>query len=129
MGKRTPNPRITKKELGLLKGALRRVFSRSELRRRVVEAAVIPGYKDPDRPRVTKWVRCKSCGRPCPKYKAEADHEHPIIPVDQTLESMSFDDLVDNLWCPEYDINIVHRECHLVKSKAENRERRKRKKS
>jgi hypothetical protein len=45
------NPRVTSKERGLLKGAIRRVFSRSDLRRKVIELSRID-HTDSTRPRV-----------------------------------------------------------------------------
>lgn len=117
------NPRITKKELGLLKGSIRRVFSRSELRRAVVEAARIQ-HTDPSRPRVTKWVRCAECKKPTPAYLAQVDHMDPLVPIESTLENMDWNTLIDRAWCEANRLQILDKQCHNVKTKAENKLRR-----
>lgn len=111
------------KERGLLKGAIRRVFSRSELRRKVIELSRID-YTDPQRPRVTKWSRCDYCYAPVPTYLIEVDHVCPIIPINKTLEDMDWDALVNNVWCGIENLRPSCKECHRIKTKAENVERR-----
>ena len=121
------NPRISKKERGLLKGAIRRVFSRSEVRRAVVEASRIV-YTDPARPRVTKLSMCSTCKQPVPTYLLQVDHVEPIVKVTETLEDLSWDELVNRIWCGEENLEPVCKPCHTIKSKAENALRRKHKK-
>lgn len=121
------NDRLTKKDKGLLKGAFRRVFSRSELRRRVVAASLIE-YVDSARPRVKKWSRCKECKQPVPAYLAEVDHREPLVPLNMSFDEMSLDLIVDRLWCEESKLDVLCKPCHKVKSKSENAERRKLKK-
>ena len=122
------NPRLTKKEKGLLKGAIRRVFSRSELRRKALELSLVKDYADPKRPRVTKWGRCTKCNKMEPAYLLEVDHEEPVVPVDGSFEDMSIDELVDRIWCDERLLKPMCKPCHKLKSKEENKERRRLKK-
>jgi len=118
--KKPDNP----KERNLVKGALRRVFSRSELRRRAVEKALVKDYVDPSRPRVTKWGRCADCGKMEALYKMQVDHKDPVVPLDKALEDLSWDDVVDRLWTDERNLQALCQECHKTKSKEENKERR-----
>lgn len=118
------NPRITRKELGLIKGALRRVFSRSELRRKVLESYTIP-HVDETRPRVGKWGYCTRCGEVTPRYLLEIDHVSPLIGVTESLDDLSWDAVVDRLWCEESNLKPCCKPCHKQKSKIENKERRK----
>lgn len=122
--KKPDNP----KERNLIKGAIRRVFSRSELRRRAVEKALVKDYVDPNRPRVTKWGRCSSCKEMTPLYKMQVDHDSPIVPVDSSLEEMSWDQVIDNVWCDERNLKPLCETCHKSKTKEENATRRKLKK-
>ena len=117
-----------KKEQGLLKGAIRRVFSRSELRRQVVEKSLVKEYFDPESPRVKKWFKCPECVKMIPAYKGQVDHQEPLIPIDSSLEEMSWDEVVDRAWCNEDNLKLICIPCHKVKSKAENKERRRIKK-
>lgn len=118
------NPRITHKERGLLKGAVRRVFSRSELRAQVVAASRID-HQDPERPRVKKWSRCASCKLPTATYQMQVDHIEPLQPIGVALDEMSMDDLVNRAWCDVKNLQALCLQCHKAKSKLENAERRK----
>lgn len=115
------------KERGLIKGAIRRVFSRSELRREVIALSRID-YTDPERPRVTKWSRCSECLKPIPTYLLECDHIEPLVPLDKKLEDMTWDEVVERAWCDIANLRPVCKPCHKLKSKLENAERRRRNK-
>jgi hypothetical protein len=122
------NPRITKKERSLIKGGIRRAFSRSELRERAVAASRVDHF-DPLRPRVKKWSRCSKCQNLTPTYQIELDHLEPIIPVDRAFEEMSLDEVVDRTWCKETLLQPLCPECHETKTQAENKVRRDNKKA
>ena len=115
------------KERNLIKGAIRRVFSRSELRRRALDAAQIKDYHDPSRKRVTRWGKCSMCQALTPLYLLEIDHTDPIIPTDSSLEEMSWDQVIDRVWCDERNLRAMCKSCHAQKSTLENKERRKNK--
>lgn len=119
------NPRITAKERNLLKGAVRRVFSRSDLRRAVLEAATIQHF-DLSRPRVKKWIQCAVCKQPSARYEAQVDHIDPIVPLHLTLEGMSWDTVVDRTWCEENNLQAICEDpCHKQKTKLEREARKK----
>lgn len=107
---------------------MRRAFSRSELHKKALERSIIKEYGDPNRKRVTKWSKCNECGKMEPTYLMELDHSEPVIPIDTSFEDMSLDDVVDRLWCDESLLKPLCHECHLLKSKSENAERRRLKK-
>lgn len=117
------NPRMTAKERGLLKGAIRRVFSRSDLRRSALAAAQIV-HSDPSRPRVKKWGRCPDCLQPTPLYLMEVDHLLPIVPIGSALETMDADELINRVWCATEQLLAKCKPCHKVKTQAENKARR-----
>jgi len=109
--------------MGLLKGAIRRVFSRSELRKRVIAKAVVD-HRDPSRPRVTKWVRCNQCKQVTPAYLAEVDHLIPIVKIEEIGYNIDCNTLVDRIWCSEDLLQVLDKTCHAAKTKAENAQRR-----
>ena len=121
------NPRITKKEQGLIKGSLRRVFSRSDLRRSVIEAAIIR-HSDPSRKAVKTWCLCNECRKPEAKSYMVVDHVLPIVGIEETLDSMSWDELINRLWCDISNLQALCEDCHKIKTKEENAARRKYKK-
>jgi 5-methylcytosine-specific restriction endonuclease McrA len=117
------NPRLTNKERNLLKGAVRRVFSRSELRNEVIKQSVIE-HSDPDRKRVKTWVLCAECKRPEAKSNVAVDHILPVVPLDSDFNHMSFDHLIDNLWCDIRNLQVLCETCHDSKTQYENKLRR-----
>lgn len=112
----------TKKERGLIKGALRRVFSRSDLRRSALDASIIT-HSDPERPRVKKWCKCHNCKNPLAAYQADVDHVYPVVPLDKTLDDMTWDEVVNRLWCDRMHLQILCKTCHDSKSKDERKSR------
>lgn len=117
------NPRITKKEKNLIKGALRRVFSRSELRRSILQSAIIK-HSDSKRKRVKTWVKCEQCGCPEAISNVDVDHKIPVVPINSSLDKMPFEELVNNIWCDEKNLQILCSQCHDEKSAAEMKLRR-----
>lgn len=122
------NPRVTPKDRGLIKAAIRRAFSRSDLRRQVLEESILPNHVDLSRPRVKKWGKCAECKIPTPKSYLVIDHINPVIPVDESFEDMSLDEVVDRMWCWASNLQALCNECHLTKTKKENKIRRDNKK-
>lgn len=123
--KKPDNP----KERNLLKGAIRRVFSRSELRRRALDAALVKDYSDPSRKRVTRWGRCAACNKLEPLYLLEIDHTEPLIPLDSSLEEMTWDEVVNRAWCDQRLLQAICKPCHKLKNSGEMKQRRANKKA
>lgn len=112
------NNRLKPKERGLLKGAIRRVFSRSDLRKEAIEAVAV-SHSDPSRPRVKKWGICPLCTNHTPLYLFQVDHLDPIIPTNSSLEEMTWDDVVNRTWCDANNLQAICPTCHIAKTKAE----------
>lgn len=119
---------ISAKERNLIKGALRRVFSRSDLRKSALDLTVVPGYKDPARPRVSKWSRCAECKSMTPSYLLDMDHRTPIVPLDIPLDEMTLEELVERMWCSIENLQGLCETCHNFKSGSETKERAKHRK-
>ena len=115
------------KERNLIKGSLRRVFSRSELREEALQKTRIE-HIDANRPRVTKWSWCPECGLIEPTYLMEVDHVEPLIPLNSSLDEMDWNEVVDRLWCDISNLNPVCKPCHHGKSALETKERKRLKK-
>lgn len=116
-----------KKDRNLIKGAIRRVFSRSSIRKSVLLEAKIQ-HEDASRPRVKTWYRCAECKKAFAAHELEVDHIIPIIPVNQTLDDLSWDELVDRIWCDVANLSVLCKTDHKAKSKLENKQRREYKK-
>lgn len=118
--KKPSNP----KERNLLKGAIRRVFSRSELRLQALAKHDVK-YFDTNRPRVTKWSFCGECGVVEPRYKMEVDHISPVVKLSESLEDISWTEFIEErVWCSIDNLLPLCKDCHRQKSSAEQKERR-----
>ena len=117
----------SKKERNLLKGAIRRVFSRSDLRRKIVELTVVQ-HEDKTRPRVKTWCKCPSCLEFVPKSYLQVDHIEPIIRLNESLDDLDWNTIIDRVWCEENNLVAICKPCHETKTKAEAKERRRLKK-
>ena len=91
------NPRITVKEHNLLKGAVRRVFSRSELRKAVLDASVVTGHIDETRKRVKTWCKCKGCGKLDAKSSMAVDHIDPCVPINSSFAEMTIEEFINRV--------------------------------
>lgn len=112
------------KERNLIKGALRRVFSRSELRLQALNKHNIAHY-DENRPRVTKWSWCGECGVVEPRYLMQVDHKNPVIGVHETMDDLTWDELIEErMWCTSENLVPLCKSCHKIKTKEENKARR-----
>lgn len=107
---------------------MRRLFGRSDLRRNTIEANIVKGYKDPKRKAVKFWVKCQECGKMEAKSNVQVDHIEPLVPLDKSLEDMSWDEVVDRLWCAPENLQILCKPCHKSKTKIEAAERKRLKK-
>ena len=121
------NPRITKKDINLIKAALRRAFTRSELRNQVIKEAIVI-HSDPNRPKVKTWCLCSICWKPEAKSYCIVDHVIPLVPIGVSFEDMSLKDAVDRLWCEKSNLQVLDKVCHNIKSKQEAKLRREYKK-
>jgi 5-methylcytosine-specific restriction endonuclease McrA len=117
------NPRVTKRERGLLKGAINRVFSRSELRQQALDRVTIEHF-DSKRPRVTKWAYCESCGVVTPRYLLDVDHKSPRVPLHSSFDQLSLDEYVDRTWCELDNLQCLDENCHNSKSSVEKKLRK-----
>lgn len=121
------NPRISPQEHGLIIAAIRRVFSRSDLRRTVVEGKRIDN-NDVSRPRVTRWSICEGCQQAVPTYTTEVDHVDPVVPLDRAGADMPYDEIIDRIWCDPNNLAVLCKPCHALKTADEGKIRRANKK-
>jgi len=121
------NPRMTPKERAMVAASIRRVFSRSELRARVMAICKVD-HADSERPRVKRWSLCPKCNQFTPSYQMQCDHIEPVIHVNERLEDITWNDLVNRIWCENKNLQPLCLTCHKAKSKIENKRRRELKK-
>lgn len=109
------NSRISRKDKGRIKGALRRAFTGSDLHKTVI-ARITVDHSDPRHPRCEYWGYCEICGVVQPRWRIEVDHVEPVVPVDSSLHDMTVTEVVDRLWCDEKNLAGICTRCHNLKT-------------
>lgn len=115
---------MTKADKQLIKSALRRAFSRSDLRKRLVESTQVTNYTDGTRPRVKKWSICPFCNKYTPTYLIEVDHIDPVIPYGLSIEDVAVYGLIYGIFCEQENLQALCVDCHEGKTAAERDYRR-----
>lgn len=112
------NPRITNRDWGNIKGAMRRAFSRSELHKAVLERVTIE-HSDPRNPRCTKWGYCELCGWVQPRWKLSVDHVEPVVALNSTFKDQGLDLTANRMWCELEKLQALCDPCHDQKTASE----------
>ena len=109
-----------------------RSFIMSALRRaqwpvkyEAIRSAFVRDGVNPATGRKCKLHKCSACGELFPAKDMRADHIDPIVPV---TGFDNWDSLIARLFCEIGGFQAICVECHAVKTKAENAERKKNKK-
>ncbi len=120
--KSTPKKKPLYPNPNSIKGALRRLFSRSPIVFEVREKAVHPTKKGV---RGGKQYICSVCKNTFPGKEIQVHHKIPVIPLNKTIHDISYDTLVKRLFCKKSNLVAVCKECHSELTKKEKEERKK----
>lgn len=106
-----------------IKGAIRRIFRLSPWMKMTLEKARI------ERPRILKdgsissrpdvYYKCAMCGGEFKRDEVQVDHIDPVIPYGKTIQDMSYDEIVDRIFCRLDNLQVLCKECHKKKTKKE----------
>ncbi len=105
----------------IIKGALRRVFSRCPIVRQKLESAVHPTKKGI---RGGKQYVCSVCKQVFPLKEVQVDHIKSVIPYNKTIQDLSYDELVARIFCKKQNLQVLCKQCHALKTTKE-REKKK----
>lgn len=95
--------------------AIRRCFSRSPTHRAVLNAAKTNEIG----PRGGARYRCSSCGESFGQREVQVDHINQIVPPDSVGKELSWDTIINNIFCTEENLQLLCTSCHKIKSKEE----------
>ena len=112
---------MDQREFNKILSAIKRTFSRSPLRKSVLEE-VLSKKKGP---RGGKMYTCSACSTPFPTRKVQVDHIEPVIPLNKAALSMSWDEIISRLYCSSDNLQVLCESCHKKKSKQEMAKRKK----
>lgn len=71
--------------------------------------------------RLAEHYECAGCHNLFPSAAIALDHTEPVVP---TTGFVSWDDVINRLFCSAENLQVLCKECHKVKSKQENEERK-----
>lgn len=71
--------------------------------------------------RLAEHYECAGCHNLFPSTLIAVDHSKPVVP---TTGFVSWDDVISRLFCPSENLQVLCKECHKVKTKQENEERK-----
>ncbi len=108
-----------------IRGAIRRVFSRSPVVREVLMAVrrEVPKF-NADGQRSKKdsvQYKCGACGTWTKSTAVSVDHIHPVVCVDEGF--IDYNTFVERLFCPKENLQAICDTCHDAKSLHERLER------
>lgn len=71
--------------------------------------------------RIAKHYKCANCSVDYPAKFVQVDHINPIV---STGGFTTWDALIENLFCERDKLQVLCKDCHKIKSKQENIERK-----
>ena len=104
---------------------MKRTFSRGETVKKMRKAAIADGKTGV---RGGKRYVCCKCKKDFAANEIQVDHINPVIPVTKSALDMSLDAILKRLFVKQDKLQVMCKDCHNVKSKAENAKRRANKK-
>lgn len=88
-------------------------------------AAIVKGaLSDKVGPRGGSRYNCAHCKKAFERTAIQIDHKDPVIPVGISPLNMTLQQLYSNCWVTVDKLQVLCKECHNKKSKAENEVRR-----
>lgn len=67
--------------------------------------------------RIASHYQCGECKKDHPAKDVQVDHINPVI--DPLIGFVSWDDVIDKMFCEEDGFQILCKPCHLIKTHAE----------
>jgi 5-methylcytosine-specific restriction endonuclease McrA len=89
--------------------------------KRVREKAVHPSKKGP---RGGKQYICSKCKKTFGAKDISVDHRIPVVRLSSSLQEMSYDQMVEQIFCNEVNLEVLCIECHKTKTARERKERK-----
>jgi hypothetical protein len=102
--------------------AIKRCFSRSPVHREALNDAKCKTSKGP---RGGARYICEECNESFGAKETNVDHKEPVIPVGILSRDMSWDDIIERIFCDRTNLQVLCKGCHSIKSKEENAARKK----
>ena len=106
--------------------AIRRLFARSLKVKYVRERQISKTHRGP---RGGKMYECETCGNAFGARETQVDHMDEVIELSKTTNDYTLDELLDRIDCNVNNLQLLCKDCHKKKTKAENEIRKQFKKA
>lgn len=106
--------------MSFVKGALRAASSRYPPKYSCLKAAATEKKINWKTGRLAQHFKCNSCSKEFPAKEVQVDHINPI--VNPLTGFTTWDDVINNMFCEEDNLQVLCKTCHDVKTLAEKRQ-------
>lgn len=96
---------------------IRLLFRQSPQFQEALKRSVHPTIKGP---RGGKMYACACCGEAFSAKEIQVDHIDSVVPKGIKQKDMTIDEYVERLFCSVENLQILSKDCHIIKSKKEN---------
>lgn len=104
-----------------VKSALRAASQRWPPKYCVLNAAKVGKKINWKTGRIAEHYKCNSCKKEFPLKEVQVDHLNPVVPV---TGFTTWDEVINNMFCEQEDLQVLCTECHNTKSLRERQERK-----
>ena len=111
----------TGRKKGFLTSVIRGGFRRWPPKFNVLKAALTGKKINKASGRIAAHYRCACCQEEFPSKEVQVDHINPVVP---SSGFTTWDEFINRLFCGEEELQVLCKSCHLVKTKEENKERK-----
>lgn len=104
-----------------IKSTLRKGTTRWPPKYEVLNAAKRGKQVNVSTGRIAEHFLCACCGGLFPSKLVVVDHIHPVVPV---TGFVNWDDVITRMFCGVDGLQVLCKECHKIKTKEENAQRK-----
>jgi len=108
---------------GFIVGVLRAGHKRWPFKYEVKNEAKTEKKVNPSSGRVAQFYSCAGCGEEFTNKEVEVDHISPV--VDPKVGFVDWNTFIARLFSPKENYQLLCRQCHLIKSNLEKKEKKK----